>query len=217
MDDADGFWSRAPGSSASKNRKRKRNGTGKDKCKTAAAVRNKHEPSKRRKLIRPDAIAAATAGRKLAEKQGRRRYECHVCGKQFSDGRALQSHLQTTKDGPHSEHRGKMRANAHVSKITSVKHRAQMLRKAPNAERGVGAQVHFFKTGDVVKVVAELPSSWAWKLANGRICKFKTEGQHWVWQSDWLRGARAAKPRPPKTTKKKKKKKKKPKKKKNDR
>jgi hypothetical protein len=82
----------------------------------------------------------------------------------------------------HADHRARMQANKRISKKASIEHRAAMGQVGGERRCGIGARVVFIGTGDVVKVVGRLgaPNN-AWKLEGGRICKFKTEGQTWLW------------------------------------
>ena len=134
-----------------------------------------------------DPVAAAQEYSQMAAAQGLRRHECHLCFRVFAKGTALNAHLENSQDSMHAEHRARMRANANISKEASIEHRAAMAREDDQAKRGVGARVVFLGTGDRVVVVERLDASWAWGLAGGRICKFKTEGQRWQWECDWLR------------------------------
>jgi hypothetical protein len=36
-----------------------------------------------------------------------------------------------------------------------------------------------------VQVTGKLNKDFSWQLTGGRICKMKTEGQTWMWESDW--------------------------------
>jgi hypothetical protein len=132
-----------------------------------------------------DPIAVAREKRKEAQRLGNRTYECHLCLKQFVSGVALKQHLMSTQDEQHEEHRRRMQANTNISKDVSVAHRKRMIQEQPSVQRGVGARVYFIKTGDVVQVTGKLNKDFSWQLTGGRICKMKTEGQTWMWESDW--------------------------------
>jgi hypothetical protein len=117
-----------------------------------------------------------------AKALGVRRYECQLCRREFANGQALKNHLRTKEDAMHADHRARMQANKRISKKASIEHRAAMGQVGGERRCGIGARVVFIGTGDVVKVVGRLEApNNAWKLEGGRICKFKTEGQTWLW------------------------------------
>ena len=144
-----------------------------------------HEAPAAKKQALPaseDPVIAAQEYSQLAKALGLRRYECHLCRREFANGQALKNHLRTKEDALHANHRARIQANKRISKKASIEHRAAMGQVGGERRCGIGARVVFIGTGDVVKVVGRLEApNNAWKLEGGRICKFKTEGQTWLW------------------------------------
>jgi hypothetical protein len=132
-----------------------------------------------------DSILVAREARKTAAKRGERKYECHICLEVFESGLKLNHHLSIKQDEQHADHRERLEANSGISKDVSIAHRERMTREQPEAKRGVGSRVIFIKTGDAIEVTEKLAEEWSWRLAGGRICKMKTEGQTWLWECDW--------------------------------
>jgi hypothetical protein len=142
-----------------------------------------HEPPAAKKQALPASEDPVIAAKDLRAKAlGIRRYVCHLCRREFANGHALKNHLRTKEDAMHADHRARMQVNRRISKKASIEHRAVMGQVGGERRFGIGARVVFIGTGDVVKVVGRLEApDNSWKLEGGRICKFKTEGQTWLW------------------------------------